>query len=594
MHEKRRAAASIFNEQQMKQMAEESIIEEMPGNEQMITEINDEMTSNDVSGQAIQQKAGMPLSKSIAMKKVQRKPKSPVINLLKSSEEMQLEKEPIYIRITGRWFWKHVIVPPNAYVVHTRINRKKPITMGLGKSFKYNPNTDAYLVIPAAMQTIGVVANCISKEKQGINILAYVQWQIDDFSVAYRKLDLSDQRDPLGIVNAQLREQAEAAIKDKIATMSVEEVLTDKAPVIEELTNRLKAVTETRQIAGSSEVEEGLGIKIVTVQIREALVSSATLWDNLQSPFRHEQSKKERISYLDMVKEINEKEMETKRLKEATDTETMVEIERIKQQKQTEALEIRIKEESARFEQEQQNNLKKIKLTEQTAKAQKESEERIKIHENQLKLQTELELLKEEDQKIAEQMKMEQEAENRKISLEVEKRIHEFNELVRSEEIRVKTEKQKYDHYTGLKNKEGEYKLLVQAAQDKLEDVALKARLEREHSEQKVKLSIEEARNKVEMTIRKNETEIEEMRQNIKNILNNNLLFSGLIDKLPEIAEHMPEIKELKILNTGNTDSTFDTLAGFLTKIFALAENLGISLPLAGKNKQDDKKPVKD
>ena len=45
-------------------------------------------------------------------------------------------------------------------------------------------------------------------------------------------------RAALGIVNAQLREQAEAAIKDKIATMSVEDVLTDKAPIIEELTAR--------------------------------------------------------------------------------------------------------------------------------------------------------------------------------------------------------------------------------------------------------------------------------------------------------------------------------------------------------------------
>ena len=41
-----------------------------------------------------------------------------------------------------------------------------------------------------AMQTIGIVANCITKEKQGINLLAYVQWQIADFSIAYRKLDV--------------------------------------------------------------------------------------------------------------------------------------------------------------------------------------------------------------------------------------------------------------------------------------------------------------------------------------------------------------------------------------------------------------------
>ncbi|MBN2532944.1 MAG: hypothetical protein JXB88_08635 [Spirochaetales bacterium] len=547
---KRRAAADIFNEQQLKQIEEESVEEPVVN--------DDEFLANNVaiSGMEVQQMAGPP-PEFKAGKKMPKKPKTPIINLLKSSEEMQLEKEPIQIRITGRWFWHRVIVPPNAYVVHTRINRNKPVTMGLGKSFKYNPNTDAYLVIPAAMQTIGVVANCISREKQGINILAYVQWQIDDFSVAYKKLDLSDQRDPLGIVNAQLREQAEAAIKDKIATMSVEEVLADKAPIIEELTNRLKAVTEGRQNAGLTEIEEGLGIKIVTVQIREALVSSTTLWENLQSPFRHEQKKKERISYLSMVNEINEKEMDSRRLKETTETETMVEIERIKQQKQTEALEIRIKEESARFEQEQQNSLKQMKLEEQTQKARKESEERIRIHNTQLKIQTELELLKQEDQKIAEQ-----------------------------EESRIQREKQKLEHNSILKNKESEYHLLVQNNQDTLKQAALNARLERQQSEHKVQFALEQEKNRARINHLKSEAEIEEIRQKIRNILNDNVLLSSLIDKLPEIAEHMPEIKELKILNTGGTDSTFDSLVNFITKIFAVAENLGIPVPATGKKEK--------
>ncbi|MBN1890582.1 MAG: hypothetical protein JW850_21490, partial [Thermoflexales bacterium] len=130
----------------------------------------------------------------------------------KTSEELQIEKEPIHVREVGAWPFKRVIVPPNVYVVHTRLGHTEPVTIGQGLSFRYNPYTDAYLVVPAAMQTIGIIANSISREKQGINVLAYVQWQINDFATAYRKLDFSDLRDPLGIVNAQLREQAEAAI----------------------------------------------------------------------------------------------------------------------------------------------------------------------------------------------------------------------------------------------------------------------------------------------------------------------------------------------------------------------------------------------
>ena len=61
---------------------------------------------------------------------------------LKTSEELQLEKEPIRVRETGLWFWRRVIVPPNAYVVHTRMGRQAPVTLGLGLSFRYDPYKD--------------------------------------------------------------------------------------------------------------------------------------------------------------------------------------------------------------------------------------------------------------------------------------------------------------------------------------------------------------------------------------------------------------------------------------------------------------------
>ena len=135
----------------------------------------------------------------------------------RTSEELQLEKDGMQLRQTGWWFWRTVVVPPNAYVVHTRKGKTIPVTLGLGQSFRYRPRIDSFLVVPAALQTIGIVAQGISKEKQGISILAYVQWLISDFTLAYQRLDFSDSKDPMGIVNAQLREQAEAAIKDKIA-----------------------------------------------------------------------------------------------------------------------------------------------------------------------------------------------------------------------------------------------------------------------------------------------------------------------------------------------------------------------------------------
>src|SRR5262249_34063068 len=196
----------------------------------------------------------------------------------------------------GWWMWKTVLVPPNVYVVHTRRGHDQPLHIGLGISFRYNPFTDSFLVVPASVQTLFINARSICKERQGILVQAYVQWIVNDIAVACRKLDFSDPDDPMRIVNVQLREQAEAAIKDKVATMSIDDVLSDKQPIIVELTHRLRSVAE-----GSHEGDHssGLGLKIVTVQIKEAVVSSKVLWENLQKPFRAERDRVARMAELD-------------------------------------------------------------------------------------------------------------------------------------------------------------------------------------------------------------------------------------------------------------------------------------------------------
>lgn len=217
-------------------------------------------------------------------------------------------------RITGFWFWKTVVVPPNVYVVHTRRGHAEPVNVGLGLSFRYNPVTDAFLIIPAAVQTLLINARCICAERQGVLVQAYMQWVVDDVRTAYRKLDFSDPADRMRIVKVQLREQAEAAIKDKVATMSIDDILADKQPIIAELTQRLKAVAE-----GSSETGGGLGLKIVTVQIKEAVVSSTRVWENLQKPFRADREKLARMAELDAQQHISAAELANKQAKEMSE-----------------------------------------------------------------------------------------------------------------------------------------------------------------------------------------------------------------------------------------------------------------------------------
>jgi hypothetical protein len=221
------------------------------------------------------------------------------------------------VRVTGWWRWKTVLVPPNAFVVHTRRGRGEPLHVGLGTSFRYNPATDSFLVVPGAMQTILINAFCICKELQGVLVQAYVQWIIQDFGTAYKKLDFGDLEDPMRLVNLQLKEQAEAAIKDKVATMGVHEVLSDKQPIIEELTARLRNVAE-----GEGGSDTGLGLRIVTVQIKEAVVSSSRLWENLQKPYRSEQERIAKLASLAAAEAVSAREMEVGRERESRRIET--------------------------------------------------------------------------------------------------------------------------------------------------------------------------------------------------------------------------------------------------------------------------------
>jgi flotillin len=565
MNQKRKAAANVFMEQQQ--------IDEAPDSAPVLA-----------SRAAPQQAPGdgmPPPSPAMGMPprpEPQRAIRSRVPqDGLKTSEELQLEKEPIRIRETGLWFWRRVIVPPNAYVVHTRMGRQTPVTLGLGLSFRYDPYKDSYLVVPAAMQTIGVVAYCISKEKQGINVLAYVQWQINDFGVAYRKLDFSDSRDPLGIVNAQLREQAEAAIKDKIATMSVEEVLTDKEPVIEELTSRLKTVAEGRS-QNDQAIDDGLGIKIVTVQIKEALVSSQRLWQDLQAPFRYEQEKTARISYLVSQDEIRQKELETRQVTETSEAETMVAIERIKQGKQTEALDLRLAEEATRFTREQESARQKIQLEEQTTLIKRESDQRLEIQAARAEQERTLEALRRAQAAALERSRLDAEASARQKALQVEQALQELAEETRLATQQLQANMQQIERETALKQQDSALKLLLQEQDALLQSHVQEASLARTRQETLAQLELQEAANRVTIALAEREAELDRRQQEIRNLINERDLSGRLIEKLPELAAHMPEIRELKVLHMGDGDGAFDALPTFLAKMLAIADSMGIQL----------------
>jgi regulator of protease activity HflC (stomatin/prohibitin superfamily) len=300
----------------------------------------------------------------------------------------------VEVHISGFWRWKNVVVPPNAYVVHTRRGGVEPLHCGLGVSFRFDPVTDSYLVVPSAMQTIIINANCICREKQGILVQGYVQWIIEDFKTAYRKLDFSDALDPMRVVNVQLREQAEAAIKDVVATMSIDGVLADKQPIIKELTTRL------RHVAEGDGNDKGLGLRIVQVQIKEAVVSSPRVWEMLQRPFRAERAKEARLAELTHQALVESREAEAEKAQAAQRIATEAEVARLT----AEAA-------SAAFDREQVERVRRAKAEAETL-AQTIAHEREKLEK-----EAAITRLRLEQQLIEEGMR--QEAQNRQVEKEI-------------------------------------------------------------------------------------------------------------------------------------------------------------------------------
>jgi regulator of protease activity HflC (stomatin/prohibitin superfamily) len=299
------------------------------------------------------------------------------------------------VKITGWWRWKTVIVPPNAHVVHTRRGHDRPLHIGLGVSFGYDPAKDSFLVVPGTMQTILINAHCICRELLGLLVQGYVQWIIADFATAYKKLDFTDVEDPMRVVNLQLREQAEAAIKDKVATMGIDEVLSDKQPIIEELTARLRNVAE-----GEGDTDKGLGLRIVTVQIKEAVVSSRRVWENLQKPFRADRARVARLAELEAETVISARERVTERDRESAQLEADAEIAKLRAAQEAEVFDRDQAEASRRVQREQEVSrltaaqrhetalhaaeLEKVRIARDAEVARARAKEQVEAHRLQL------------------------------------------------------------------------------------------------------------------------------------------------------------------------------------------------------------------
>ncbi len=433
------------------------------------------------------------------------------------------------VRITGFWRWKTVVVPPNAYVVHTRRGYKDPLHLGLGVSFGFDPYKDSFIVVPSTMQTILINAYCICRELQGLVVQGYVQWIIQDFGTAYKKLDFSDPSDPMKVVNIQLREQAEAAIKDKVATMSIDEVLSDKQIIIQELTARLRQVAE-----GEGNSNKGLGLSIVTVQIKEAIVSSAKLWENLQKPFRAEREQLARLAELNAQSVIQAKEIEHEKTRVTSQLENESQINKLRAEKDAEVFDREQKEKVHRQQKEQE--LARQVIAEENVTAKQEQEAKRELEETTLKNTLALEIAR-------------MQAKHEEFLRQNELRIAEL-----AKEIAATTAVAEFDQV----RLEKEYQL-----------AKLKAAEEASQKEiiTKAELALQELVRLATNKQTEVEIEFEAARQKILNSISTTHLNAQLIEALPFIVEKMPKPKELRSVSISTDSQPIQSLSSLLAQL---------------------------
>ncbi|MBI4850252.1 MAG: hypothetical protein HY819_00345 [Acidobacteria bacterium] len=458
---------------------------------------------------------------------------------------IQNNSAAVNVKITGFWRWKTVVIPPNAYVVHTRRGYSEPLHLGMGVSFSFNPYLDSFIVVPSTMQTILINADCICKELQGLLVQGYVQWIIEDFSTAYKKLDFSDPTDPMRMVNVQLREQAEAAIKDKVATMSIDEVLSDKQPIIEELTTRLRQVAE-----GGGNANKGLGLSIVTVQIKEAVVSSANLWENLQKPFRAERQQRARLAELDAQSVIQARELEQETARTTSQIENDSQLAQLRSEKDAQVFD-REQIEKVRRQQKEQEVTRQI-IIEQNITSKQEQEAKRQLEElnlkNTLLIETARmqakheEFLKENELRIA----------------QLSKEIESANSIAELDKVRLE--------------KESELTILKASREAAQKEIVTKA-----------ELALQELMRVANNRQTQVEIEFETARQKILNNMSSNHLGAQLIETLPSIVEKLPKPKELRTVSIGTNSQPIETLATLIAQILEVMNTFKV----AGKEKNE-------
>lgn len=173
-----------------------------------------------------------------------------------------------------------------------RVRRRGP-----GISALVLPVIDRWEVVPCSSNRITFCAEQITAENQGVRVNGFAIWKISDPEKAGQCYDFDDERAAVTALGENLRDVVESAIRHRVANMPMEEVLRKRGSII------LQLKEETAYMASQ------WGVLVETVEIREVLILSETLFEQMQADFRNAMRLKSETSALETEKLIQERKL---------------------------------------------------------------------------------------------------------------------------------------------------------------------------------------------------------------------------------------------------------------------------------------------
>jgi flotillin len=189
----------------------------------------------------------------------------------------------------------YVEAKPNEWLVV--MNNGKMVSAGIGVGMVRGP-FDTVAVFPSRMVKVDIKANQVTKEMQGIEVAAMIEWTIDKDGEgpmkAYKNLgqDLSSSNPRTA--NQIISDMACSILRSAISNSTIDQVIKNRQELREKI------------LSDMSEVCKGWGVHLETVEITDVRIMSGTLFSNMQTKFREQNRKTAQLQTLTVNNEIEE------------------------------------------------------------------------------------------------------------------------------------------------------------------------------------------------------------------------------------------------------------------------------------------------